>query len=177
MSDLKTRVKVLLHEIEFVHLKDKWVQKMIEAGMDERSASKLAAETGHIVDEFERTLRNLIDTFENSTPENLLQRIEDWQALQDFANQFSFTFGTGPDHSLFDVYVAGTFWQSFDGYAATSGERTKTVTLATTDQVSIEFRNHREKNALSTGYKLRFKEVVTTFDVNRRTVQYAYDGV
>jgi hypothetical protein len=64
MSDLKSRVKTLLHEIEFVHLKDKWVKKMIEAGMDKRSASKLAAETGHIVDEYERSLRYLIDKFE-----------------------------------------------------------------------------------------------------------------
>jgi YD repeat-containing protein len=31
----------------------------------------------------------------------------------------SFTFGTGPDHSLFDVYIGGSLWQSYDGYADT----------------------------------------------------------
>jgi len=28
------------------------------------------------------------------------------------------TIGTGPDHGIFDVYIGGSLWQSFDGYAA-----------------------------------------------------------
>src|SRR5690242_13867471 len=39
-----------------------------------------------------------------------------------FGNELTFTYGTGSDHSRFDVYVNGTLWQSFDGYASSSGE-------------------------------------------------------
>jgi RHS repeat-associated protein len=98
-------------------------------------------------------------------------------AVAVYANQISFTFGTGPDHSMFDVYIGGTLWQSYDGYSTTLGERTESVTLATADKVRVEFRNRPEKNRLSSGYKLRFKQVVASVDVTMREINYTYDAL
>lgn len=33
------------------------------------------------------------------------------------------TMGEGDDHSIYDVYINETLWQSYDGYASISGER------------------------------------------------------
>jgi hypothetical protein len=53
----------------------------------------------------------------------------------------SFTFGTGPDHSLFDVYIGGSLWHSYDGYADTEDERTVGISLTGDGPHTFEIRN------------------------------------
>ena len=84
------------------------------------------------------------------------------------------TVGPGPDHSIFDVYIGGTLWQSYDGYASTDGER---VIHLPADAL-LEIRNRADKNLQSTGYVIRFKQLdalEVTYD--ERTIQYTYDAL
>jgi RHS repeat-associated protein len=92
------------------------------------------------------------------------------------ATQPEFTFGTGPDHGIFDVYIGGSLWQSFDGYAATAGERTVFISLSEEGPLSFEIRTRAAKNLASTGYKARFKQLLVSdaaYDLH--TIQYQYD--
>jgi RHS repeat-associated protein len=84
------------------------------------------------------------------------------------------TMGTGPDHSIFDIYIGGSLWQSYDGYTADPGER---VIHLPADAL-LEIRNRATKNIQSTGYVIRFKQldvVAVTYD--ERTIQYTYDAL
>ena len=92
--------------------------------------------------------------------------------------EVSFTYGVGPDHSIFDVYIGRTLWQSYDGYAASTGEVTQIVELNGDGPYLFEFRNRPEKNPASSGYKIRFKQIVLpdiAYDL--RTIQYTYDAL
>ena len=80
MEDLKARLKALLHEIEYVYLKKKWVDKMITSGIDEQDAYKWVAEIGHVVDEYERSLRFLIDSLEEDDVNRTIKSLEGWVA-------------------------------------------------------------------------------------------------
>ena len=40
------------------------------------------------------------------------------------------TMGEGPDHGLYDVYIGGSLWQSFNGYAASPDERVIPIPLS-----------------------------------------------
>jgi len=80
MDDLKLRIKTLLEEIEFVHLKQIWVEKISKLGIDARDASKLGAEIGHIVDEYERSLRFLVDMLRKNDMTHIAEDIADWAA-------------------------------------------------------------------------------------------------
>ena len=73
MEDLKARIKTLMHEIEYTHLKKNWVEQLIETGIEERDAYKWVAEIGHVVDEYERSLRYLVELLE----ENEIERVAD----------------------------------------------------------------------------------------------------
>src|SRR5690606_36378859 len=84
------------------------------------------------------------------------------------------TMGTGPDHSLVDVYIGGTLWQSYDGYAPTAGER---VIHLPADAL-LEIRNRADRNIQSSGYVIRFKQLdarEVTYD--ERTIAYTYDAL
>jgi RHS repeat-associated protein len=92
------------------------------------------------------------------------------------ATQPEFTFGTGPDHGIFDVYIGGSLWQSFDGYAATAGERMVSLSLTQEGPLSFEIRTRAAKNLASSGYKVRFKQLLVpdvAYDLH--TIQYQYD--
>ena len=78
MDDLKFRIRALLEEIEFVHLKGNWVEKISHLGIDPRDASKLGAEIGHIVDEYQRSLRYLVDLLQNDDPKRIPEDIAGW---------------------------------------------------------------------------------------------------
>ena len=69
--------------------------------------------------------------------------------------------GTGADHSIYDVYVNGALWQSFDGYAARPASGAISLTLDVEGPHLLEVRNRAEKNLASSGYKIRFKQLVT----------------
>ncbi len=95
------------------------------------------------------------------------------------------TMGTGPDHSIYDVYVDGSLWHSFDGYAASASQRDIVISLGIDSRKLysegphlLEIRNRAEKAKLSSGHKVRFKQLVvadTTYDLH--TIEYAYDNL
>lgn len=106
--------------------------------------------------------------------------------LMFFGSTASLTFGVGPDHSIFDVYIGKTLWESFDGYAAAPDERTVDIPLTAVNGNRLagegphllELRNRPEKNAASSGYSLRFKQLLipdVAYDLH--TIQYQYDAL
>jgi RHS repeat-associated protein len=98
--------------------------------------------------------------------------------LMFFGDEINFTFGTGPDHSIFDLYIGQTLYQSYDGYAASSGEQTITVNLDGQGPHLFEIRNRHERNLSSSGYKVRFKQlVVVDSEYDLHTVEYQYDAI
>ncbi len=80
-DELRMRIKTLLDEIEYTHVKRNWVERLIAAGIEERDAHQWAAEVGHIVDEYERSLRFLVDLLEKtSDPAAAAEALEGWVA-------------------------------------------------------------------------------------------------
>lgn len=78
MDDLKARIKALMYEIEFTHLKQNWVNKLIEAGIEKNDIYKWVAEIGHVVDEYERSLRNLVELLEENDIESVAVELGTW---------------------------------------------------------------------------------------------------
>jgi hypothetical protein len=78
VEDLKTRIKVLLDELEFRHLKKNWVRHLVETGIDEHEARKWAAEIGHVIDEYRSTLIDLADLMMEYDPELILLDVHEW---------------------------------------------------------------------------------------------------
>jgi len=82
------------------------------------------------------------------------------------------TMGEGDDHSIYDVYVNETLWQSYDGYASVSGERVIDIPL-TNDGVNVlEVRNTMDVNSGSSGRKVRFKQLSVDSDVTMQVINY-----
>lgn len=98
-----------------------------------------------------------------------------------FGSQMTLRIGTGPEHSIFDVYIGKSLWESFDGYAASSGTRDISVQLDGEGPFLFEIRNRRERNssaAVSANYTLRFEKLTvidTTYTL--QTLSYKYDPV
>jgi hypothetical protein len=100
-----------------------------------------------------------------------------------FGDEATLTMGTGPDHSVYDIYIDGSLWQSIDGYAAAAGTRSIVMTtgidgrkLATEGLHTVELRNRAERHSLATGYKLRFQQlVVADKTYTAQTIRYSYD--
>jgi YD repeat-containing protein len=86
----------------------------------------------------------------------------------------SFTYGTGADHSIFDVYVDGSLWQSFDGYSLSPGEQTVNLTLTQAGAHLFEIRNRAEKRSASSGYRMHFRGL-TMQPSTIQTILYSYD--
>jgi len=87
------------------------------------------------------------------------------------------TMGTGDDCGIYDVYVNETLWQSYDGYASSSGERVIDIPL-TNDGVNVlEVRNTMDVNSGSSGRKVRFKQLSVDSDVTMQTITYEYDAI
>ncbi len=80
MEDLKARIKALLHEIEFTHLKQNWAERIITTGVAKEDSYKWVAEIGHIVDEYERSLRFLTNLLQTSKPSDAAEKLEGWIA-------------------------------------------------------------------------------------------------
>ncbi|MDQ7035577.1 MAG: hypothetical protein Q9P01_12285 [Anaerolineae bacterium] len=87
------------------------------------------------------------------------------------------TMGKNDDCSLFDVYIDGTLWLSFDAYAATASDLTISIDVEGTGLHLLEVKNRLEHNVKSTGYKIRFKllNAQPAFDVS--TIDYTYDEI
>jgi RHS repeat-associated protein len=103
----------------------------------------------------------------------------DWWAAMTVAftgQEVAITLGVGTDHGIFDIYVDGSLWESFDGYAAVASERVIHLYLDTGGAHLVDIRNRREHHRSSSGYVLRFKQLVvlnTTYAA--QTISYAYD--
>ncbi len=80
MQDLKARIKNLMYEIEFIHLKKDWANRLIAAGVEEKDVYKWVAEIGHVVDEYERSLRFLVDMLQKSDVEDSARELDSWRA-------------------------------------------------------------------------------------------------
>lgn len=104
----------------------------------------------------------------------------EWDAaltLSVWGNQdVKLTIGTGPDNSIFDIYIDGTLYISPDGYSATQDEREIDLIIRDRQlrQYTIELRNRHEKNLASSGYKLQFKHL-TLGKVQQ--IDYSYDAL
>jgi RHS repeat-associated protein len=99
-----------------------------------------------------------------------------------FGDAVTLTMGMGPDHSLYDVYIDGSLWQSFNGYAAADGQVDILIPgqpqLAGDGPHLLEIRNRPERQTAGTTYRLRFKQlVVHDRSATLRTIQYTYDGL
>ena len=76
MEELRQRIKDLMHEIEYKHLKKDWVEKLITLGIEDKDAYKWSTEIGHIVDEYERSLRLLTELFEIPKVGEIVEKLE-----------------------------------------------------------------------------------------------------
>lgn len=80
MEDVKEQVKTLLHEIEFTHLKKNWAERLLDAGIDKEDIGKWVVEIGHVVDEYERSLRFLMELLHTTDAGIAAQKLESWVA-------------------------------------------------------------------------------------------------
>jgi len=95
-----------------------------------------------------------------------------------FGDEATLTVGTGPNHGLFDVYIDKTLWNTFDGYAASTGTLNIDIQLDGDGPHVLEIRNRSDKHLYSTGYTLRFKElVITDISYDLHTIAYSYDAL
>jgi RHS repeat-associated protein len=115
-------------------------------------------------------------TWSAANPYQTTTGFTDSLALGFVGQDISLTYGTGPDHSIFDVYIDGSLWRSLDGYNATATDQTVTINL-TEDGVHVfEIRNRAEKRSASTGYRVRFRSLlVVDRAFSFQTINYTYD--
>jgi RHS repeat-associated protein len=86
--------------------------------------------------------------------------------------------GVGPDHGRFDLYLDGTLWETHDGYASVSGERTIDLPVrGVSGEHLLQIRSRADRNPASSGNRLRFRQVSAQRLYDTRTIDYTYDGV
>ncbi len=76
MDDLAGRIQTFMLEIRNEILIGQWMPSVISAGYDERVASKWAAELGHVVEEFDSTLRQLARVLTETDAERIPVRLK-----------------------------------------------------------------------------------------------------
>jgi len=85
--------------------------------------------------------------------------------------------GESYDHSLYDVYINGVLWNTFDGYAISDGERSIPISLTNAGPHLLQIRNRNDKNGESIGYKLRFKSLTAQTMHDTQQINYTYDAL
>ncbi|MEO8609542.1 MAG: RHS repeat-associated core domain-containing protein [Chloroflexota bacterium] len=98
-------------------------------------------------------------------------------------DEATLTMGIGPDHGIYDIYLGGSLWQSFDGYAASASQRDIVISLGVDSRKLqgegphlVEIRNRAEKNKTSTGYKVRFNQLLVVDRIwTLQTIRHSYD--
>ncbi|GAB5426354.1 MAG: hypothetical protein Crog4KO_35010 [Crocinitomicaceae bacterium] len=85
--------------------------------------------------------------------------------------------GQGPDHSIFDIYVDGTLYESVDGYATVASSRTVSIDLKGDAWHGLEIRNRHEKNMQSSGYTVRFASLSVDTALTANVIDYSYDSL
>ena len=87
------------------------------------------------------------------------------------------TIGEGPDHSIFDLYIDGTLYESVDAYAASAGSRVVDIVLKGDGWHGLEIRNRHAKNMQSSGYKVRFASLSVDTALSETVIDYSYDSL
>jgi len=88
MDELKQRINILFEEIESIHLRKTLLINLTAAGIDKSEAQDWTLEIGQIVDEYERSLRILIDLIQESEQERIPQKFESWLAYTEDVSQY-----------------------------------------------------------------------------------------
>lgn len=83
--------------------------------------------------------------------------------------------GEGPDHSIFDLYVDGTLYESVDAYASSAGSRVVNIALKGDGWHGLEIRNRHAKNMQSSAYKVRFASLSVDTALSETVIDYSYD--
>ena len=79
-------------------------------------------------------------------------------AVQVYGDEITLTYGTGDDHSIFDVYINQTLYNSYDGYSASNGEQSINVELGYEGLHLVEVKNRHEQNRASSGYRIALQK-------------------
>lgn len=99
-------------------------------------------------------------------------------AVMFFGNTgINLTMGTGNDCGIYDVYINQTLWQSYDGYASSAGEDVIALEVKGDGAHLLEVYQRREKNSASSGYTVRFKQLVALEAYDVETIDYTYDNL
>jgi hypothetical protein len=96
-----------------------------------------------------------------------------------FGQSATLKLGKGNDHGICEIWLNGTLLQTFDGYP-TGADASITLTPSPAGEGPhlVEIRNTTQKNAASTGNKVRFKELTFTARAHTlHTVEYSYDAL
>ncbi len=78
VNDLKPRIKTFLEEIEFTHVKNLWLERLLAVGIDKNEAEIWAAEIGHVIEEYQSSLTHLADLLEETNADLIPQRVHSW---------------------------------------------------------------------------------------------------
>lgn len=92
-------------------------------------------------------------------------------------DKLTLTYGVGPDHSIFDVYIGGTLYNSYNGYNPVKDEKTLEIDLAGDGLVLFEMKNRADNSPASDGYRMRFKSLAARSRLMHRTIDYTYDAL
>ena len=118
---------------------------------------------------------SVVSSFQESTDTEAVLK------LLFLAKKRRLTMGKGPDHSIYDLYLDGEFWQSVDGYAVSPDQEDiaiTSVTLLDEGPHTLEIRNQNSKNASSSDYKVRFNQLLVEDKTwTLHTIEYNYDAL
>jgi hypothetical protein len=78
MEDRGSRTKALMYELEFTYLKRDWLERIVAGGVERRDGHVWIAEIGHVVDEYERSLRYLFWHREIGRPRETAEEVFGW---------------------------------------------------------------------------------------------------
>ena len=74
------------------------------------------------------------------------------------------------------MYIGGSLWESFNGYAASAGERVIPIPLSNDGPFTLEVNNRADKGSASSGHVLRFKQLSVDAEYTLQTIGYIYDA-
>lgn len=88
MDEVRDRIKMLFEELESIHVKQTLLNNLTRAGIDNSEAHNWVIEIGEIVDEYERSLRLLMDLIQVSDKERIPLKLESWLAYTEDISLF-----------------------------------------------------------------------------------------
>ena len=88
MDEVKDRIKMLFDEVESIHIRQTLRNNLTSAGIDNSEAHNWVIEIGEIVDEYERSLRLLMDLIQINDKGRIPQKLESWLAYTEDISLF-----------------------------------------------------------------------------------------